>query len=71
MNLRASLLALALLSIALPAYAGAPEDAVEQAKGHFHRGVTLYAEQWERLLDNAVVIREFLKDNANLLSVKA
>jgi hypothetical protein len=33
--------------------------------------VTLYDSQWERLLDNAVVIREFLKDNANLLSVKA
>ncbi len=33
--------------------------------------VTLYGTQWERLLDNAVVIREFLKDNANLLSVKA
>lgn len=33
--------------------------------------VTLYGSQWERLLDNAVVIREFLKDNANLLSVKA
>lgn len=33
--------------------------------------VTLYGSQWEKLLDNAVVIREFLKDNASLLSVKA
>lgn len=33
--------------------------------------VTLYGTQWEKLLDNAVVIREFLKDNASLLSVKA
>lgn len=33
--------------------------------------VTLYGSQWEKLLDNAVVIREFLKDNATLLSVKA
>ena len=33
--------------------------------------VTLYGSQWERLLDNAVTIREFLKDNANLLSVKS
>lgn len=32
--------------------------------------VTLYGSQWERLLDNAIAIREFLKDNANLLSVK-
>ena len=33
--------------------------------------VTLYGSQWERLLDNSIAIREFLKDNANLLSVKA
>lgn len=33
--------------------------------------VTLYGSQWEKLLDNAVIIREFLKDNASLLSVKA
>lgn len=32
--------------------------------------VTLYVEQWGRLLDNAVAIREFVKDNASLLSVK-
>lgn len=32
--------------------------------------VTLYGSQWEKLLDNAVVIREFLKDNATLLSAK-
>ena len=32
--------------------------------------VTLYGTQWEKLLDHAVVIREFLKDNANLLSTK-
>lgn len=33
--------------------------------------VTLYGSQWEKLLDNAVVIREFLKDHADKLSVKA
>lgn len=33
--------------------------------------VTLYGSQWERLLDNAIAIREFLKDNAALLSTKA
>lgn len=33
--------------------------------------VTLYGSQWERLLDNAIAIREFLKDNESLLSVKA
>ncbi len=33
--------------------------------------VTLYGSQWEKLLDNTVVIREFLRDNASLLSVKA
>ncbi len=33
--------------------------------------VTLYGSQWERLLDNAIAIREFLKDNEALLSVKA
>lgn len=33
--------------------------------------VTLYGSQWERLLDNAIAIREFLKDNETLLSVKA
>lgn len=32
--------------------------------------VTLYGGQWERLLDEADRIREFLKDNANLLSTK-
>lgn len=33
--------------------------------------VTLYGSQWERLLDNSIAIREFLKDNQGLLSVKA
>lgn len=33
--------------------------------------VTLYGSQWERLLDNSIAIREFLKDNVELLSVKA
>lgn len=33
--------------------------------------VTLYGQQWERLLDNSIAIREFLKDNASLLSVKS
>ena len=33
--------------------------------------VTLYGTQWERLLDNSIAIREFLKDNQGLLSVKA
>lgn len=32
--------------------------------------VTLYGTQWERLLDNADAIRDFLKTNASLLSVK-
>mgnify|MGYP001585151151 CR=1 FL=1 len=32
--------------------------------------VTLYAEGWERLLDHAVVIRDFIETNRPLLSVK-
>jgi hypothetical protein len=32
--------------------------------------ITLYRGQWERLLDNADVIRKFIADNAALLSVK-
>ncbi len=32
--------------------------------------VTLYGTQWEKLLDHSIAIREFLKDNANLLSTK-
>lgn len=32
--------------------------------------VTLYGEQWTRLLDHSVVIRDFIETNASLLSVK-
>lgn len=32
--------------------------------------VTLYAEQWPRLLDHAVTIRQFITDNQSLLSTK-
>lgn len=32
--------------------------------------VTLYGEQWLKLLDMAVVIREFIEVNQSLLSVK-
>ena len=32
--------------------------------------VTLYGEQWLKLLDHAVVIRQFIEDNQSLLSVK-
>jgi hypothetical protein len=32
--------------------------------------VTLYVEQWGKLLDHAVTIREFIKDNQSLLSTK-
>lgn len=32
--------------------------------------VTLYRGQWERLLDNADVIRDFIAANAHLLAVK-
>lgn len=32
--------------------------------------VTLYGQQWERLLNEAEAIRAFLKANAGLLSVK-
>jgi hypothetical protein len=51
MNRPRSLFTVALLSItsigslAAPARAAAPEEVVDQAKAHFRRGVTLYAEQ--------------------------
>lgn len=32
--------------------------------------VTLYAGQWERLLDASVTIRQFLQDNVHLLATK-
>lgn len=32
--------------------------------------VTLYGEQWLKLLDHAVTIREFIGDNQSLLSTK-
>lgn len=32
--------------------------------------VTLYGEQWIKVLDHSVAIREFIKDNASLLSTK-
>ena len=32
--------------------------------------VTLYGEQWLKVLDMSVAIREFIKDNQSLLSVK-
>lgn len=32
--------------------------------------ITLYSQQWERLLDNAEDIRAFIAANADLLSVK-
>ena len=32
--------------------------------------VTFYGEQWQRVLDHAVVIREFIEANQSLLSVK-
>ena len=32
--------------------------------------VTLYGEQWLKVLDHAVVIRQFLDDNASLLKSK-
>lgn len=32
--------------------------------------VTLYGEQWTRLLDHSVVIRDFIETNQSLLSVK-